>query len=277
MRVRIASMFLLGAALTVNAAAASAQDTTRARSETRIRVSKEAPGEVAPRVDTVTVYRTDTLRTYATDTVMTTRYDTVQLPPPVIPLRYAGGLYFGLGAGAAIPKADFDNSTQPGWHAEAQLGVDPIGSPLGLRADLGYSAYAPFEQFNAGQGKAQIMNVAGDLKLRLPTRALFNRRFQVYALGGGQWQRYTNVVEVGHGGVTMGDQTGTAIAPTSTGQTFTFSTTDDDWHSKWGWNAGGGFQFGWGSTNMFVESRYMKFNGRVDLAQIPVIVGFTWY
>lgn len=282
MRVRIASMFLLGAALTVHAAAASAQDTTRttrtrARSQQRIRVTKEAPGEVAPRVDTVTVYRTDTLATTRVDTVMTTRYDTVQLPPPVLPIRYAGGVYFGLGAGPSIPKADFDNSAQTGYHGEAQLGVDPIGSPLGLRADLGYSAFEPFDRYNAGQGRAQILNLAGDLKLRLPTRALFNKRFQLYALGGGQWDRYKNIVEAGHGAVTMGDQTATPITPTTAGQTITFNNTSDSWHSAWGWNAGGGFQFGWGKTNMFVESRYMKFNGRVDLTQIPVVVGFTWY
>jgi Rieske Fe-S protein len=79
MNTRNATMLVVGAAafLAVGAAAASGQDTTKTRtrrtttttkkaapaaSETRIPVTKEAPGEVVPpRVDTVTVYRTDTL------------------------------------------------------------------------------------------------------------------------------------------------------------------------------------------------------------------------
>ena len=57
-------LFVAGAAIfALDASAASAQDTTRARRPTstkRIPVTKEAPGEVQVRVDSITVYRTDT-------------------------------------------------------------------------------------------------------------------------------------------------------------------------------------------------------------------------
>jgi hypothetical protein len=64
MRPRIATLLVLGAALSLVAASANAQ----VRSERRIPVTKEAKGEVVPpRVDTVTVYRTDTLRIAGAD------------------------------------------------------------------------------------------------------------------------------------------------------------------------------------------------------------------
>src|SRR5512133_2513466 len=75
---RYAVLLFAGAAIfALDASAASAQDTTRARprSTKRIPITKEAPGEVSttpaapPRVDTVTVYKTDTLRLTKTDTV----------------------------------------------------------------------------------------------------------------------------------------------------------------------------------------------------------------
>ena len=68
------------ALLAIGATLASAQDTTRARprSTRRIPISKEAPGEVTRRVDTVTVYRTDTLRVNVAGPVV---HDTViQVP-----------------------------------------------------------------------------------------------------------------------------------------------------------------------------------------------------
>src|SRR6266550_630818 len=100
MRPRIASLCVLGAALTL-AATAAAQGTTPTRtdttkkkttSSTRIHVGKESPGEVvAPRVDTVTVYKTDTVTVNGITRIDTltntiTRYDTVRvemLPAPV--------------------------------------------------------------------------------------------------------------------------------------------------------------------------------------------------
>ena len=59
---RHALLLVAGAAIfALDASAASAQDTTRTRprSTTRIPVTKEAPGEVVARVDSVMVYGTD--------------------------------------------------------------------------------------------------------------------------------------------------------------------------------------------------------------------------
>src|SRR5690349_11467030 len=159
---RYAVLLVAGAAIfALDASAASAQDTTRTRprSTKRIPITKEAPGEVSsststaatatPRVDTVTVYKTDTLRLTKTDTVNVTKTETItkvdtvqqQIFPEM--MKQIGGFYIGLAAGSSLPAAPFNDSDHPGWRVEVPIGIDPIGSPLGFRVNLGYSRYEP--------------------------------------------------------------------------------------------------------------------------------------
>lgn len=276
MRLRNASMFAVGALLTV-AAAASAQDTTRTRpkSQRRIPITKEAPGEVvAPRVDTVTVYRTDTLRVFRTDTVTTTmtRVDTVRMEPPMPMMpRRIGGLYFGIAGGADLPAANMNEPNKTGWRLEVPVGIDPIGSPLGLRVTGGYAQYDAHSWVGNAIDNSAMWNIDGDLKLRGGSFDLFSKRFELYAVGGASWNHFRDLVEVNRktGQFALGDQIQT---------TSTFTAPDHDWHSKWGWNVGGGASLGWGSANLFVESRYNRFNGEItNLANVPLVIGFTWY
>jgi hypothetical protein len=58
----------------------------------------------------------------------------------------------------------------------------------------------------------------------------------------------------------------------------TFASADHGWHDKFGWNVGGGASLGWGNANLFVESRYNRFNGEISpQAHVPLVIGFTWY
>ena len=124
MNTRNATMLVVGAAafLAVGAAAASGQDTTKTRrttqkpaaSETRIPVTKEAPGEVVPpRVDTVTMYRTDTLTVAGpmrVDTLRTTitRYDTTRIETLPGYLVERGGMH---SRGARTPSSQRSKSS----------------------------------------------------------------------------------------------------------------------------------------------------------------------
>jgi len=280
MKLRHATLFAMAAALSINAATVMAQgsdSTRRVRSTTRIPVTKESPGEVTlPRVDTVMVYRTDTVTVYRTDTLTVTRVDTLRVeptPPPVavVPqvLRQIGGFYFGLAGGAALPTGDLDNGQTGSFHIDVPFGFDPIGSPIGVRFDAGYSRFDTQSQFESLASSPAIMHFGGDLKLRLPVLSQYASRFSVYGVGGASYNRFKDIVEVGDGGISIGDQIGVGGASPT--------VTDDSWHSKWGWNAGGGLQFGWGRTNLFVESRLIKFKNRVDINQVPLVLGLTWY
>lgn len=269
MRKSIATMFVLAAALSLEATAASAQVT----STRRIPVTKEAPGEVAvPRVDTVTVtvYKTDTLRVTGPtryDTVRTTvtRYDTTRIETMPGGLNRVGGLYFGLGVGETNAHGSIEVGQSAGMTAQGQLGWQSATAPFGIRFDANYARFGE-ERTSAGLGAhPDVINLSGDLKLGLNfLNAIFNYpRFGFYAVGGPTYTRYKELR------ITTGpDATPTIMA------------TDGAWHDKFGFNVGGGAGIGWGRTELFIESRYFAMtptnaNGRAS--QIPIVIGFNWY
>jgi hypothetical protein len=271
-------MLVAGAAIfALDASAASAQDTTRARprSTTRIPVTKEAPGEVVARVDSVMVYRTDTLRLPGrVDTVTTTltntitRVDTVSIPLP--PILQIGGFYFGVGGGSSLPAANFNDSDHPGWRVEGMLGVDPLGSPFGVRLTGGYSRYEPHSYVENVLGNAQVMSFALDGKVRLVKIQPFSKRVQVYGIAGGTWNRFKDVLENNKGFLSVGDSRG--------GNQVLPLVIDHDWHNGWGYNLGGGAEMGWGRTNLFIESRFARFNGENSkISSVPLVIGLSWF
>jgi hypothetical protein len=276
---RNALMLVAGAAIfALDASAASAQDTTRTRprSTTRIPVTKEAPGEVVPpRVDSVMVYKTDTLRLPGrTDTVTVTntmtRVDTVSIPMPQV-LRQIGGFYFGVGGGSSLPAANFNDSDHPGWRAEAMMGVDPIGSWLGVRLTGAYNRYEPHSYLENALGNAQIWSAALDAKLRLVKIQPFDHRVQLYGIAGGTWNHFKDVLENNRGQLSIGDNVGVGLNTLPT-------VIDHDWHSGFGYNVGGGGEIGFGRTNLFIESRFSRFSGENSkISSIPLVIGLSWF
>jgi len=281
---RYAVLLVAGAAIfALDASAASAQDSTRTRprSTKRIPITKEAPGEVATpavaRVDTVTVYKTDTLRLQGrVDTVSVTKTETITkidtVEKQIFPwmMKQAGGFYIGLAAGSSLPAANFNDSDHPGWRVEVPIGIDPIGSPLGFRVNLGYSRYEPHTYVKSLVENAQLMNADADLKWRLAKANPFSSRVNVYGIGGVSYNRFKNIVENNRGQLSIGD-----VLANSNG---TFTTVDNDWHNGWGYNVGGGLELGWGITNLFVESRYSRFKGEnSNISHVPLVIGLSWY
>lgn len=276
---RNAIMLVAGAAIfALDASAATAQDSTRTRptSSKRIPVTKESRGEVTmPRVDTVTVYRTDTLHAMGrVDTVMNTVTNTVTRVDTVtqmVPMKLAqiGGFYWGIGVGSSLPAANFNDSDHPGWRVEVPFGIDPKGSPLGFRVNLGYGRYEPHSYLTNLLDNAQMMNADADLKLRLVSGTPAGMHVQLYAVGGVGYNRYRDILENNHGVYAIGDINGGNSIP---------STADENWHSGWGYNTGVGTQIGHGVTSLFIESRFVRFSGETShISHIPIVVGMTWY
>ena len=58
-----------------------------------------------------------------------------------------------------------------------------------------------------------------------------------------------------------------------------FVPGEDNWHSRGGWNAGGGVSMLWGHSELFVEARVLGFNPSDGpmARQVPVVLGFNWY
>jgi hypothetical protein len=266
---RIASKFGIAAALTlvaVSAAAAQVSPTTRST------VSK---GEVVPaRVDTV--YRTDTVTVtqYRRDTVTVTgatvtRYDTtvVEMLPGY--LNRGNGLYFGLGAGSYYPSGGLGAGQIPGYAFQANLGVDPAGSPLGIRVTTQLARPDESQVFAANRARPTIWNSTLDLKLRLPffSSSRFPQ-FGVYAVGGGAYVRAQDVVYN-----TDPDAVGTN-GP---------AILESGWHDSWGYNAGGGLTMDVGhKRQLFLEGRVINYRAGSASTyekahQFPLILGINWY
>jgi hypothetical protein len=261
---RIASKFGIAAALTlvcVSAAAAQVRPTT---------TSTVSKGEVA-KVDTVTVYKTDTVRTtlYRTDTLRltgatVTRFDTVTVTEMPGWLNLPGGMYFGLGAGAFYPSAGIGQGQIPGYAMQANLGIDPVGSPLGFRITTGIARPDEAQPYGAMGPRPTLWNTTADLKLRLPSIGGSSfPQIGFYGVGGLAYIRKNGVREQSTQGPTGSD---VIIEPGSS--------------SVFGYTFGGGSTVNLGhSKELFLEARVINWNrsGFEGVHQFPLILGINWY
>jgi len=277
---RTVSKFGIAAALTLGmlaTAAAQSSSTTKpkpkttttktAKPTTTVPVTKEVAGEVV-RVDTLRVYIHDTVPTtvYRRDTITVTgptitRYDTTTVVTVPGWLDRGNGLYFGLGAGSYYPSGGLGGGQIPGYAFQMNLGVDPAGSPLGLRLTTGL-ARPDEEQITSTMGcRPSVVNTTADLKLRVPFFSS-NRfpNFGLYAVVGGALVMYKDLV--------MENENKVTIAP------------DHKWHDSFGWNAGGGATLSLGhKRELFLEARAINFmkSGFENGHQLPLILGINWY
>jgi hypothetical protein len=303
MTFRISSRTIFGAAalLSLGASWAVAQDTTRTRSQRRIPISKEAPGEVV-RVDTVMVYRTDTLHltTLRVDTLRQThteyRVDTVTKYPP--PMRIHGGWYLGLAGGGSAPAGALFTPNSAGPSFQGQLGWQGAKQVLGARFDVNYMQPGEDSRFSQFQADPDIWNYNFDAKIQLPwlTRMMGGfGRFALYGIGGFSVVQYKNLpMRIDNpvnsdvplfvvGNCDQSANVNTPIQTVNGNQLVSSSLTNGDtcsgWHSHGGWNAGGGASLTWSRTELFIESRVIGFTrSNTPMArQIPTVFGINVY
>jgi len=267
-------LFALGlaAAITLGGAvSASAQDTTRARSQRRIPVRKDQPAPAPPRVDTVTVTRTDTVVRTRTDTVTVTRVDTVTRIEE-LPLQPLPGWQFGLAAGLDIPTGAWLQSSKMGWNGHAHLGWFPGTSPVGIRVDGDYTNFGA-QEWCTDCSSTTLWQLSGNLEWRIPLDRKSKANPVLYFLGGGGFDWFSDFIPyIKDDGtiVTAGaDKTIVGIP----GFPSNFVVTDEGSSTKYHWQFGGGIQLG----GFFVESQYKSINtDGASSAHVPVMVGWNW-
>ena len=262
----LAAAITLGGALT-----AAAQDTTRARSQTRIPVRKDQPVQAPPRVDTVTVTRTDTVVRTRTDTVTVTRVDTVTRIEE-LPLQPLGSFQFGIGVGAALPTGDWRNVVKDGYDIHAHLGWFPGANVFGLRLDGDYVAMGGRETDCSGCPGAKAFQAGLDAVLRFPLDRKSPVNPQIYFLGGAGLDWFSDftpyrTTERPPTFVTAGSDT-----YTGTGSVVRSTTGLDD-SQLWHWDVGAGVQLG----KFFIESKYVAINtDNKSSAYVPVRIGYNF-
>jgi len=178
------------------------------------------------------------------------------------------GFYIGFAGGSTMPmgqlKTSVNNSYNMGWNATVPFGFD-VG-PIGLRFDLAMDNLTGKTNFLDQQGNPTtarniaIYSGSGGLKLNVP---LFRTASRFYLIGGAGAHRITGYA--------------TSLAGSDSAQTIQNAKTDI------GWYGGAGFNFRFGRSALFVESRYININAKkpagfaYDQANyLPIILGFQF-
>ena len=180
------------------------------------------------------------------------------------------GFYIGIAGGSTMPMGDIKtnvtNSYDMGWNVTVPFGWDFSSFPLGLRFDMAMDNLMGKTNFVDSFGNpAAARNIAiysagGGLKLNIP---LFRTASRFYLIGGGSAHRITGYA--------------TSAVGSDSAQTIKDAKTNV------GWYGGAGFNFRFGRTALFLESRYINVDAKQPVGfaydkvnYIPVIMGFQF-
>jgi hypothetical protein len=166
------------------------------------------------------------------------------------PALRAQGAEFSLGGGVGIPTGTFDNTAKMGWMGLAAVSFVPNGAPVGIQFDGQYQQY----KFDAG-GSLKDRFLIGTANVVFKFKTSEESAFRPYLIGGGGVYNLKTTGATSVGGVTS-----------TTGST-----------TKFGVNAGAGFDFKAGSAGLFVESRFHDvFTSGSNVKFIPITVGIRF-
>jgi hypothetical protein len=164
------------------------------------------------------------------------------------PALHAQGAEFSLGGGIGMPLGSFDDAAKVGWHGLAAVSIVPEGAPVGIQIDGQYQQYKL-----DGFSDTKERFIMGTANVVFKFKTTEESTFRPYLIGGG--------------GVYNFKQTGSA----DPGQVLEGGTT------KFGINAGAGFDIKAGGAGLFVEGRFHDvFSEGENLQFIPITVGIRF-
>lgn len=216
---------------------------------------------------------TTSTSTTSTTTSTTTTESMGDMPGMRSNLRFGNGLYFGVQGGANFPQNEINNVYEAGVGAGAQLGWDPVSSPIGLRVNAMWNrlngkdvADGPINNvMYRNVPNADLYSAFADAKVRLPFGRFLGATSGLYAVGGGGVTYFRNYADFSGG---TGINTGNSV-------TNTFNPEDK---TQFALNGGGGLSFGVGNVSLFVEGRYVRvFTQGPRTDYVPVTVGLTFH
>jgi hypothetical protein len=166
------------------------------------------------------------------------------------PALRAQGAEFSLGGGVGVPLDEFDETAKLGWHGLAGISFVPEGWPVGIQIDGSYQQFslddAAFPGFSGL--KNRLIMGTGNIVFKFKTSE--ESTFRPYLIGGGG---------VYNSKITGSDDPGDILPGGET---------------KFGVNAGAGFDFKAGGAGLFLEGRFHNvFTDGANLKFIPISVG----
>jgi opacity protein-like surface antigen len=160
------------------------------------------------------------------------------------------GISLGLGAGAVVPTGSMADVSSTGWTGQASLRVKPAVSPLGFQLDASYSRLGL--DSDVVDGHTQTIAGTANAVFAFPSAGVA----RPYLIGG---------LGLYNMKATVGDVSGSA--------------------TKFGANAGAGFDLKLGSASLYAEGRFHAiFKGGVNTetgeeataSMVPLTVGLRW-
>lgn len=150
---------------------------------------------------------------------------------------------FGVGGGISVPTGDFDDFAKLGWQGTALVSVAPATFPVGFQLD---GTFSRFSDDSPADVKEQLFYGTGNAVYNFQTAEA--SRFHPYLIGG-----------IGVYNLDLkGDD-----APLNVEST-----------TKFGINAGAGFNFSAGSASLFIEGRFHDvFTEGSNTQFIPITLG----
>jgi hypothetical protein len=155
----------------------------------------------------------------------------------------AQGAEFSLGGGVTSPLGNFDDAAKLGWHGTGAVSYVPPNLPVGFQIDGTFSRLSDETDFDI---KSQLIYGTGNVLYRFQTSE--QTRFRPYLIGGGGVYNLD----------AKGDDVPSGIESVT----------------KFGLNAGAGFDYKAGAVGVFVEGRFHTVFTEDDNTNfIPVTVG----
>ena len=134
---------------------------------------------------------------------------------------HAQGMSFGVGGGVVVPTGTLGDAYGTGWSGSALLRVQPPASPIGLQADVFYDRFS----LDGGvDGHGQMIGGTANAVFAFPGASMA----RPYLIGGAGVYNIKNTV--------------TGLGSSS--------------DTKFGLNAGAGFDFGLGKAKLYAEGRF---------------------
>jgi hypothetical protein len=159
---------------------------------------------------------------------------------------HAQGPEFSVGGGLDLPLGNFDDAANTGYHGLAAVSFVPTGSPVGFQVD---GDYGRFGDDTPADVNFQLIYGTANVVYKFKTSE--TSTFRPYLIGGG--------------GVYSFKPTGNDVLPGTSSET------------KFGINAGAGFDIKAGSAALFLEGRFHDvFISGSDLQYLPLTVGIRF-
>jgi hypothetical protein len=147
---------------------------------------------------------------------------------------------FGLGGGVTIPSGSTSDGLKTGWHGMGLIQFRPATSPVGFQIDGAYQQL----KFDGGGGKDQIIDGTANVVYEFQVSP--ETKFRPYLIGGGGVYNIKNKPD-------------------------NFASSSD---TKFGINAGAGFNVQASGVGVFVEGRFHNvFVPGSDFHFIPITAG----